>query len=208
MFYKKPRPARVPESCRCMEQRRPGPAWKPVSRANSPPAARPPEQSGFSSLSMIASCSRNDQAVLMACTHSPNHRYNMIHRLEEEILLGSDGHSPGKRVFLSSQDFQCHEKREEGFRVQTGFVYEDCPVWSYLAEGVEVVRTVALMQGRNTVGVSYRIRNRSKSAATLRVRRRRSYSRRRIPPVHWSSDNSFPHPAQKFSNPVCHIEIS
>ena len=40
---------------------------------------------GFSSLSMIASCSRNDQAVLMACTHSPNHRYNMIHRLEEEI---------------------------------------------------------------------------------------------------------------------------
>lgn len=125
---------------------------------------------GFSSLSMIASCSRNDQAVLMACTHSPNHRYNMIHRLEEEILLGSDGHSPGKRVFLSSQDFQCHEKREEGFRVQTGFVYEDCPVWSYLAEGVEVVRTVALMQGRNTVGVSYRIRNRSKNAATLRVR--------------------------------------
>ena len=30
---------------------------------------------GFSSLSLIASVSRNDQAVLMACTHSPNHRY-------------------------------------------------------------------------------------------------------------------------------------
>lgn len=125
---------------------------------------------GFSSLSMIASCSRNDQAVLMACTHSPNHRYNMIHRLEEEIILGREGHSPAKRVFLSSQDFQRHEERENGYRLQTGFVYEDYPVWSYLTEGVEVVRTIALMQGRNTVGISYRIRNRSQSAVTLRVR--------------------------------------
>lgn len=124
---------------------------------------------GFSSLSMIASCSRNDQAVLMACTHSPNHRYNMIHRLEEVLELGEDGPCLRRR-FLSSQDFQCHEKREEGYRFQTSFTYEDYPTWSYLAEGVEVTRTMALMQGRNVVGVSYRIRNRSLDRAMLRVR--------------------------------------
>ncbi len=124
---------------------------------------------GFSSLSMIASCSRNDQAVLMACTHSPNHRYNMIHRLEEVLELGEDGPCL-RRMFLSSQDFQCHEKREEGYRLQTSFTYEDYPTWSYLAEGVEVTRTMALMQGRNVVGVSYRIRNRSLDRAMLRVR--------------------------------------
>ena len=44
---------------------------------------------GFSSLSIVASCSRNDQAVLMSCVHSPNHRYNMIHRLEEVLELDS-----------------------------------------------------------------------------------------------------------------------
>lgn len=125
---------------------------------------------GFSSLSMIASCSRNDQAVLMACTHSPNHRYNMIHRLEEELVLGSVGQRPARREFLSSQDFQCHDRREEGYRLQTGFTYEDCPVWSYLLEGVEIVRTIALMQGRNVVGISYRIRNLSQSGVALRVR--------------------------------------
>ncbi|MDE5748220.1 MAG: glycogen debranching enzyme N-terminal domain-containing protein, partial [Acetatifactor sp.] len=124
---------------------------------------------GFSSLSMIASCSRGDQAVLMACTHSPNHRYNMIHRLEETLELG-DMPYPFRRVFLSSQDFQCHEKREDGYGLQTGFSYEDYPVWTYLTEGVEVVRTLALMQGRNVVGVSYRIRNRSQHAVALRVR--------------------------------------
>lgn len=124
---------------------------------------------GFSSLSMIASCSRNDQAVLMACTHSPNHRFNMVHRLEEVLELGEED-SHMRRMFLSSQDFQCHEKREEGYRLQTQFAYEDYPTWSYLAEGVEVARTIALMQGRNVVGISYRIRNRSLDRATLRVR--------------------------------------
>ncbi len=124
---------------------------------------------GFSSLSMIASCSRNDQAVLMACTHSPNHRYNMIHRLEELLETGGESR-PARQIFLSSQDFQCHEKRQEGYRFQTGFCFEDYPVWNYLAEGVEVTRTVALMQGSNTVGISYRIRNRSEERAVLRVR--------------------------------------
>lgn len=124
---------------------------------------------GFSSLSMIASCSRNDQAVLMACTHSPNHRYNMIHRLEEVLELGGENR-PFRQVFLSSQDFQRHDKRQEGFRLQTGFAYEDYPTWSYLVEGVEVVRTIALMYGRNVVGIFYRIRNRSLDKATLTVR--------------------------------------
>ncbi len=124
---------------------------------------------GFSSLSMIASCSRNDQAVLMACTHSPNHRYNMIHRLEEFLESGEETW-PRQRIYLSSQDFQCHEKREDGYLCQTGFAYEDYPVWSYLAAGVEVVRTIALMPGRNVVGISYRITNRSEQDVTLRVR--------------------------------------
>ena len=55
---------------------------------------------GFSSLSLIGSCNRNDQAVLMACVHSPNNRYNMIHRLEEYVTVGD------KTYTLSSQDFQ------------------------------------------------------------------------------------------------------
>lgn len=118
---------------------------------------------GFSSLSMIGSCSRNDQAVLMACTHAPNHRYNMIHRLCETLEV------QGKTVFLSSQDMQNHMGREDGYRYQTKFAYEDYPQWTYLVEGVEVIRTLALMQGTNTVGISYHIRNRSTTAVVIRV---------------------------------------
>ena len=118
---------------------------------------------GFSSLSVIGSCSRNDQAVFMACTHSPNHRYNMIHRLEETLEVGS------RKVYLSSQDFQQHEKREKGYLYLSSFCFEDCPQWTYLAEGAEVVRTIVMEQGKNTIGISYKIRNRSDKEVKLTV---------------------------------------
>jgi len=118
---------------------------------------------GFSSLSITGSCSRNDQAVLMACFKSPNHRYNMIHRLQETLDLGE------KAVSLSSQDFVEAERREEGFLYQEGFVFEDYPVWTYRVRGVEVVRKIALVQRENTVGIVYEVKNGSRSTVSLAV---------------------------------------
>ena len=118
---------------------------------------------GFSSLSLIGSCSRNDQAVLMACTHSPNHRYNMIHRLEETLEMED------KKVYLSSQDFQRHELRENGYVHQSSFRFEDYPEWVYLVDGAEVTRSIVLEQGKNTIGIAYKVRNRSGKDVTLNI---------------------------------------
>ena len=118
---------------------------------------------GFSSLSLTCSCCRNDQAVLMACVHAPNNRYNMIHRLEEHVKVGE------KRYMLSSQDYQIHEKREKGYLYQTGFTFEDYPIWTYQLAGVEVTRSMVLMQGRNTIGITYAIRNRSEESVCVTV---------------------------------------
>ena len=118
---------------------------------------------GFSSLSLVSSVSRNDQAVLMACTHSPNHRYNMIHRLEETLTVGD------KTVYLSSQEFQRKEQRECGYVYQSSFRFEDYPEWTYLVDGVEVVRSIVLEQGKNTVGISYKVRNRSGKDVKINV---------------------------------------
>ena len=118
---------------------------------------------GFSSLSLVASCSRNDQAVLMACVHSPNNRYNMIHRLAETLTVGTADYT------LSSQEFQRTELRESGYRYLSGVSFEDYPVWSYLADGVEVTRKIVLMQGKNTIGISYEVVNRSGKQAEIKV---------------------------------------
>ncbi len=120
---------------------------------------------GFSSLTMTGSCSRNDHAVLMACAalEAPNHRYNMIHRLEEVLTVGD------REIYLSTQDFADHARREEGYRYLMSFVYENYPVWRFAAEGVEVCKRLILRPGENTVGFSYEIRNRSSVKAVLRV---------------------------------------
>ena len=118
---------------------------------------------GFSSLTLSGSAGRNDHAVLMACMHSPNNRYNMVHRLEELLCIG------GEQVHISSQAYADRERNEEGFRFQTEFVYEDYPQWTYLVKGVEITRTIVLGQGENIVGISYEIRNRSAGEAELLV---------------------------------------
>lgn len=118
---------------------------------------------GFSAQTMIGSCSRNDHALLMACVHSPNHRYNMIHRLEEVLHVGEEN------VPISSQDQEFHKDRENGYLYQSGFTFEDYPQWTYLVKGIEVKKTVVLGQGSNTIGVSYEIRNRSAEDGVLEV---------------------------------------
>ncbi len=142
---------------------------------------------GFSSLTAIGSCSRNDHALLMACVKSPNHRYNMIHRLEERLAFTSG------KIHISSQDYKPHNgegdkeaiggkgsgagdpcgtetaRREEGYLYQAEFSFEDYPVWSYLVKGVEIRKTAALMQGGNGVGVSYEIRNGAREDVVLEV---------------------------------------
>lgn len=120
---------------------------------------------GFSSLTMAGSCTRNDHALLMSCmaAEAPNHRYNMIHRLEEILSFGEN------RIHLSTQNFADSAAEEAGFQFLSSFAYEDYPVWRYEAEGVEITRTVVLSFNENTVGVSYEIRNRSGKAAALQV---------------------------------------
>lgn len=117
---------------------------------------------GFSSLTMTGSAARNDHALLMACTQAPNHRYNMIHRLKEELTV------QGERLVLSSQEFAGGD-REEGFTYLSSFTYEDTPVWLWQAQGVEIRKEIAMAQGKNSVAVRYEIRNRSRRSCQLSV---------------------------------------
>lgn len=121
---------------------------------------------GFSSLTMIGSCSRNDHALLMACVKSPNHRYNMIHRLEELLCFDNERN---ENIHISSQSYIDGELKENGYLYQTSFLFADYPEWKYLVNGVEVTKSLVMAQGINAVGISYKIKNRSDSNVTLKV---------------------------------------
>ena len=83
-------------------------------------------------------------------------------RLAEKLDIGNETY------ILSSQEF-ADGTREEGYRYQTGFSYEDTPVWQYLVNGVEIAKEAAIKQKENTAAVCYRIKNRSRSAVSLTV---------------------------------------
>ena len=151
---------------------------------------------GFSSLTMTGAAARNDHAFLMACAQAPNHRYNLVHRLKEELILaekdgggepgagagadigeraGADaGTEPGAgtgretRRILSTQEFAGREP-ETGCRYLSFFSWEDSPVWRFLTDGVEIVKEAGLEHGSNRAALRYEITNRSRKMATLRV---------------------------------------
>lgn len=120
---------------------------------------------GFSSQSMTGSNARNDQALLMACLKAPVDRCHMVTRLEEEIGTGRGGEC-GK-VSLSSQQYVDHTKNRDGQKYLQSFVMEDFPVWVYQAGGVQITKTMVMKYEENTVGVGYRIVNRSRENARL-----------------------------------------
>ena len=117
---------------------------------------------GFSSLTMTGSVTRNDHALLMACTKAPNHRYNLIHRLKEEIRIGEE------KQILSAQEFADGTK-EEGYQHLSAFSFEDTPVWRWETKGVRIRKEIGMTQQENTVAVVYEIKNQSLFDAELVV---------------------------------------
>lgn len=106
-------------------------------------------------MNMLGGVSRNDHAFFMACINPPNHRYNLIHRLREELEL------EGEKLHISSQEFQGKEA-EKGYEYLSSFVYEDTPLWRFHVKGVEIVKEMAVEQDANRIALQYRIHNRSK----------------------------------------------
>ena len=113
---------------------------------------------GFSSLTAAGAAARNDHAFFMACVKSPNSRYNIIHRLREQV---------GDRV-LSTQEM-ADGPGEAGCRYLSSFTWEDTPVWQFQADGVEIRKEAAMEQGENTIALRYEITNRSREASTFLV---------------------------------------
>nr|WP_294468094.1 amylo-alpha-1,6-glucosidase [uncultured Sellimonas sp.] len=117
---------------------------------------------GFSSLTMTGSAARNDHAFLMACTKAPNHRYNLVHRLKEEVTAG------GEHLLLSTQEF-ADGRKEEGYRFLSSFTFDDTPVWRYEARGIQVKKEAGMTQMENTAAVVYEITNRRLEEAEFSV---------------------------------------
>lgn len=136
---------------------------------------------GFSSLTIAGSSARCDHALFMAAMTAPNKRYQLLANTME--LLVADG----KEYNLSSQRF-ADNKELSGYRYLDGFSYEYLPEYTFRAGSVEIIKTITMKHGENTLGISYKVINHGEEAVQLKV----------VPLLHFSGKGCMPRETQQY----------
>ena len=116
---------------------------------------------GYASMTAVFSAPRCDQGVLVAALKAPNVRYNLVHRIGETLTCADETY------MLSTQGFADGTPAEDGWRWLESFAFDGIPTWTYRAGNVQMVRSMAMEQEKNTVAVIYNITNNGEVPATL-----------------------------------------
>src|SRR5438445_2014622 len=74
----------------------------------------------------------------------------MVSKLEETLVID------GRRYEISSNQYP-GAVHPQGFKLQTGFRLDPFPVFTYEVEGIEIEKSVFMVQGENTVVVQYEV---------------------------------------------------
>lgn len=125
---------------------------------------------GFSSLSMIGSNARNDHALLIAALQAPSRRYHLITNIHACVEIGEERWNFASQRYLQENISEISEINEiggikeciynkNGFRYLQCFAMEFLPEWQYHIEDVDVIQTVWMRQGENTLIVQYEVRS-------------------------------------------------
>lgn len=117
---------------------------------------------GYCSLTVMGNAARNDQALLMGALKAPTVREHLISNVWETLEVD------GEETELFSQEFVNRTQNVEGFRFLEGFEMGSLPVWFYRVNGIEIEKTIGMVQGENTVLVRYRVRSGKKGSFSVR----------------------------------------
>lgn len=98
----------------------------------------------------------------MACTRAPNVRWNIVHRVEEELTRN------GAATHLSTQTFT-KGSPEEGWQNLCFAQVDGLPRWVYQWQGVQVEKELAMDWEQNTVALRYQLENPGDTPCTLTV---------------------------------------
>ncbi len=136
---------------------------------------------GFSSLSVAGSSARSDHSLFIGALRAPNKRYSLIANTMEDVVVGKENYS------LTSQRF-LDDKASLGIRNLQSFCYEYLPEYRYKAGAVEVIKTITMKYGENTLGIRYQIINHSDEDVMLKV----------VPLLHFCPKGGVPEVKQKY----------
>lgn len=108
---------------------------------------------GYSSLTLASSATRNDHCLFMACLKAPNHRYQLVRKVDACLHIDKNiFHLSSQEYVNPYQNFNCMFSFDQ-------FSQEYLPVFHYRVNGVEVIKTIVMVHGTNTLGIQYKIIN-------------------------------------------------
>ena len=115
---------------------------------------------GFASSTVVGLNSRRYHALLTAATKPPVGRMLLLSKFEETFAINE------KRYDLSANQYPgvVHPR---GFELQTGFRLDPFPVLTYEVHGIEIEKSVFMVQGENTTVVQYNFRRKQTQAENV-----------------------------------------
>ncbi len=113
-------------------------------------------RSGFAGATMTGANSRKYHGLLIACLTSPEERYMILNKLQEQVIC------EGESYPLTTTKYQ--KNIVKGYENQQSFSYDGLPHYRYVINGLVIDKQVALAYGKNTVVIAYDICNNSKEA--------------------------------------------
>src|SRR5699024_9005298 len=114
---------------------------------------------GWASSSITGCNTRRYHGLLVAATNPPVERMALVSKLDEKIIVGNDCFELGTNDYGTVL-------HPEGFRYLQSFRKGLFPEWHYELGGVELKKTIAMVQGENTTPVLYELK-RAPSSVTL-----------------------------------------
>lgn len=106
---------------------------------------------GFASSTIVGLNTRRYHGLLTAATKPPVGRMLLLSKLEETFCIND------RRYDLSTNQYP-GAIHPQGFQLQTGFRLDPFPIFIYQADGIEIEKSVFMVQGENTTVVQYKFR--------------------------------------------------
>ena len=111
---------------------------------------------GYAASSIISANTRKYHGLLVAPMVPPARRYVILSKVDESITIGNDKFDLYTNLGK--------EYTSQGYRYLEKFRKDFLPVFTYKVKDVEITKMICMEYGKNTVGIYYKIKNKSEKA--------------------------------------------
>ena len=105
---------------------------------------------GFASGTINGCNTRRCHGLLVAATKPPVGRFVLLSKLEEALIID------GRRYELATNRYP-GVTHPQGFQCLKQFRLEPFPIFTFMTDGIEIEKTLFMVQGENTTVIEYRI---------------------------------------------------